>query len=217
MAVLDGSASPGAWLTPAGIAGMDSTGKLGAGGEFHKQATQWMTPNVPNGGRSLPQALVESKGTTPEGKKRTVGLESQVMYWPRPVVTDSLGARNATAQRSDSNSKHHSGVTLNDAIRMWPSPTQRDGDARRGVTNPDSEAWKNKVARGAVNAAGMLSDDLKSSAACWPTPTAMDSEAAGGRGCIEAGNRGNTLSNTSQLWPTPAARDYKSAQGGQQQ
>jgi hypothetical protein len=32
------------WNTPHGMAGTDASGKLGAGGEFAKQATQWPTP-----------------------------------------------------------------------------------------------------------------------------------------------------------------------------
>ena len=53
MAASDGSALRGdTWLTPHGMSGMEQeTGKAGAGGEFAKQATQWMTPCVPNGGR----------------------------------------------------------------------------------------------------------------------------------------------------------------------
>jgi hypothetical protein len=44
--------------------------------------------------------------------------------WPTPAVTDSFGARNRTSGRSDPNSKHHDGVTLNDAIVLWSTPTQ---------------------------------------------------------------------------------------------
>ena len=82
-------------------------------------------------------------------------------------------------------------ITL--AAQQWPTPAQRDGDARRGATNPESDAWKNKVSRGAVNAAGMLSDDLTSSATHWPTPVTSDakSQLGGGHerpdGCEDAG------------------------------
>ena len=45
------------------------------------EAAMWLTPNVPNGGRSVSAELVASKGTTEDGQKRTVGLESQTRYW----------------------------------------------------------------------------------------------------------------------------------------
>ncbi len=34
------------WKTPHGMSGMDQTGKLGGGGEFAKQATNWPTANA---------------------------------------------------------------------------------------------------------------------------------------------------------------------------
>ncbi|HWI10040.1 MAG TPA: hypothetical protein VNU48_01790 [Burkholderiaceae bacterium] len=71
------------------------------------------------------------------------------------------------------------GQNIREQAAQWPTPAQRDGDSRRGATSPDSDAWKNKVGRGAVNAAGMLSDDLKSSAVAWPTPRARDHKGGG--------------------------------------
>jgi hypothetical protein len=38
------------------------------------QARMWLTPTVPNGGRSVSAELVASKGMTEDGQKRTVGL-----------------------------------------------------------------------------------------------------------------------------------------------
>ena len=43
--------------------------------------TLWMTPNVPTGGRCVPEEVVLSKGSTKDGK-RTVGLESQCKFFP---------------------------------------------------------------------------------------------------------------------------------------
>ncbi|MDF3822977.1 hypothetical protein P3G55_23990, partial [Leptospira sp. 96542] len=51
--------------------------------------SQWMTPNVPNGGRHVPPELVASKGMTEDGQKRTVGLESQSKYWATPDCNTS--------------------------------------------------------------------------------------------------------------------------------
>lgn len=90
----------------------------------------------------------------------------------------------------------------------WTIPSARDGDPRRCPTKPDSKAWANKVARGSVNAAGMLSDDLSSSASAWPTPRAeerMQENSADGY---------LALSKATQAWPTSAARDFRSEEGG---
>lgn len=47
--------------------------------------------------------------------------------WPTAAVTDSNGARNKTSGRSNPNSKHHDGMTLNDAIVLWPTMRAADG------------------------------------------------------------------------------------------
>jgi len=60
--------------------------------------------------------------TTPE--HLTSGNESGL--WPTATVGDSKNAANRTATRHNPNSKHHSGTTLVDAVRMWPTPTAQD-------------------------------------------------------------------------------------------
>lgn len=191
------------------------------------QATHWMTPNVPNGGRKVSESLVNAKGMTEDGQKRTVGLESQSRYWPTPdvnsgnrdmskvdpeaqrrpdtkvtiglptiatmwptpsaaVMNDGESPETWHARAALLKAKHGNGngagLPLTVATVQWPTPAHRDGDPRRGATSPDSDAWKNKVARGEVNAAGMLSDDLKSSASAWPTPVSSDSRSQLGGG-----------------------------------
>lgn len=126
----------------------------------------------------------------------------QVTNWATPRATDGeKGGPNCRGGRGD--------PILAGQVCQWPTPSQRDGDARRGATNPESNAWKNKVARGAVNAAGMLSDDLKSSASAWPTPTAQDCEQSGSANAYHL-----TLYRSTKQWPTPAARDYRSESAG---
>ena len=39
---------------------------------------------------------------------------------------DAHGARNATSGRSNPDSHHHSGTTMNDAVREWAAPQARD-------------------------------------------------------------------------------------------
>jgi hypothetical protein len=60
--------------------------------------------------------------TTPE--HLTSGNESGL--WPTATAGDSKNAANRTATRHNPNSKHHSGTTLVDAVRMWPTPTAQD-------------------------------------------------------------------------------------------
>ncbi len=85
----------------------------------------------------------------------------------------------------------------------WPTASARDGDPRRGPTAPTSKAWLRKVARGAVNAAGLLSDDLSSSAAQWATPRAEE------RGQYNSRDNYEALSRQAAFWMTPSARDWK--------
>ncbi len=52
----------------------------------------------------------------------TAGTGSGSSRIPTPTVGDSKSAANATAGRTDPNSKHHSGTTLIDFVRTWPTP-----------------------------------------------------------------------------------------------
>lgn len=256
----DGSAGPGgAWLTPAGMAGMDHTGKAGAGGEFAQQATEWstpnaswfdrgqtspevwnqrmadrtargqatfatplhiqaeqamwptpdvcsgdrdmskvdpqrqkrpdtkvtiglptaaglwLTPNVPNGGRSVSEALVQSKGMTPEGEKKTVGLESQTRYWATPTASPNS----------------------NRGSKMAPS----HGDGHGLVLAGQAGQWEPSEAESSVGLA-------------WPTPRGTDGTKGGPN---QAGSKGDLMlpSAAAQFLPvsarpTPASRDYRS-------
>ena len=55
--------------------------------EFSSSRTGWMTPDVPNGGRTLSPEVVARKGATESGK-RQVGLENQSRNWPTPAAQD---------------------------------------------------------------------------------------------------------------------------------
>lgn len=81
------------WATPDCNTSTYSNGRMGP--NIREQASQWLTPNVPNGGRSVSAELVASKGMTEDGEKKTVGLESQTRHWPTPAARDSKGANSA--------------------------------------------------------------------------------------------------------------------------
>ena len=82
------------------------------------QVRMWLTPNVPNGGRSVPEALVQSKGTTEDGEKRTVGLESQTRYWATPTTNEHTGAGAGPNKTGAAN--------LRTQVDTWPTPAARD-------------------------------------------------------------------------------------------
>lgn len=115
-----GSASRGdGWATPDCNTSTYSNGKMGP--NIREQASQWLTPNVPNGGRSVPAELVASKGTTEDGEKRTVGLESQSKYWTTPQahdVTERGSGQQPTAKAGN--------ACLARDARTWPTPASRD-------------------------------------------------------------------------------------------
>jgi hypothetical protein len=67
--------------------------------------------------------------------------------WPRPTVSDANGARNRTSGRSNPESKHHDGVTLNDAIQIYfhlsPKTYQlgKPSSRERRSLNPHFVEW----------------------------------------------------------------------------
>ena len=86
------------------------------------EAAQWLTPNVPNGGRSVPLATVEVKGSTPEGK-RAVGLESQTRHWTTPQTHDVHPGNAARVRRYGTK---HGGANLTDDVQTFhPDPQSK--------------------------------------------------------------------------------------------
>lgn len=154
MGAAAGSAGRGeGWPTPRADSKpgerLDGTG----GKSLDVQGRMWLTPNVPNGGRSVPEALVQSKGTTDTGEKRTVGLESQSKYWATPTTNEHTGAGQAPNKTGAPN--------LRTQVDGWPTPRGTDGT------------------KGGPNQAGSKGDlMLPSAAAQWPTPAARDAKGA---------------------------------------
>jgi hypothetical protein len=68
------------------------------------EAHMRMKANMPGGPRLKPTSLTVM----------VKGIERGI--WPTPTVGDSKSARNATANRSNLSSKHHSGTTLTDSV-----------------------------------------------------------------------------------------------------
>lgn len=137
----------------------------------------WMTPNVPNGGRHVPPELVESKGMTEDGQKRTVGLESQSKYWATPdcnTATYSNGRfgpnirqqsstwTTPTATERSGQGERNKALILD--VKNWPTPQSSDEKRDRGSMEQKLR-WSKRP-----NASSELAID----AALWPTPAARD-------------------------------------------
>ena len=154
---------------------------MGGRDGFAGRGETWLTPNVPNGGRSVSAELVASKGTTADGEKRTVGLESQAKYWATPTSSDNS---NRTTQIAPSHGVTH-GLVLAGQAASWSA---------------------NSAATHSPNPAG-ATDVPTAKAMGWPTPRGTDGTKGGPN---QAGSKGDLmLPSAAAQWPTPAARDSK--------
>lgn len=92
----------------------------------------------------------------------------EVTLLPTPVTTDAAGARNATANRSNPDSRHHSGTTLTDAL--LPTVTA-SLVASGGSSSPN---WKrNRGSQVTLKDEIEKGDDVKN-LTLLPTPTVVD-------------------------------------------
>lgn len=152
---------------------------------------EWLTPNVPSGGRSVSAELVASKGTTLDGDKKTVGLESQTKHWMTPSVSNSQG-NEYTRDRGQEGQER---LTLTGQASQWPTPSAslvNDGE--------DPVTWnarRAKVQAQGINGNGM-GMPLTQAAQQWPTPESRDWRSESGSEEFVANrlsqSRGQTLS-----------------------
>lgn len=88
-----------------------------------------------------PTSQLAVNGGSQHPEKRKAGghgptLADEVEHLlPTPVVTDAAGTRNSTANRSNPNSRHHSGSTLTDVL--LPTPTTQDASNTGGPSQFD--------------------------------------------------------------------------------
>ena len=133
------------WSTPRASDGEKGSPNqaFGAGGvPLAAQTLQWSTPSVADvtGGRT-------SRSGDRKGELLLNSQAKAVASWPTPALTDSNGARNRTSGRSNPDSRHHDGVTLNDAIILYSLPaleTAPDGPTsspERRSLNPLFVEW----------------------------------------------------------------------------
>ena len=139
-----------------------------------------------------PTAQLAINGGSQHPDKRKAGghgptLADEVEHLlPTPTVADSRGTRNATSGRTDPDSKHHAGTTLNDLVfdgSLLPTPRASDtGTPGRRA----GEGWRPPLSQVVLP--------------LMPTPTAADSERTSTTYC-----RGNpTLHGAVSCPPSPA-------------
>lgn len=79
---------------------------FGAGGvPLPSQAAHWLTPNVPNGGRTTNHAEISGRTAMHDGKKVQIGLESQVAAWSTPTARMYKGGSLNSLTRKDGKSR----------------------------------------------------------------------------------------------------------------
>jgi hypothetical protein len=88
-------------------------------------AEQWMTPNVPNGGRAAHHAEITGKTATHNGKKVQIGLEHQARQWPTPGAGSDNSLRGGAQDPAVRRAGGHQ-VNLQDMACHWPTPCAVD-------------------------------------------------------------------------------------------
>jgi hypothetical protein len=115
------------------------------------QGALWKTPDVPNGGRSMPEGMTLT-GRKMDGTKGQVGLENQAKMWTTPSATDAnRGGIGITDGMS--------GSSLTQKVNQWPSPRVQSANGVSG------------------NQQG--GEDLQTTADKWPTPRSRDQKGGG--------------------------------------
>ena len=95
----------------------------------------WLTPTVPNGGRTMTPEMAMNGGYTPEGQKRQIGLENAVRYWPTPLASDAESAGGIGCW-----ARGKRGLALNTAVRLeFPTPGFNDFKSGKGYDHGDKK------------------------------------------------------------------------------
>lgn len=163
--------------------------RTGASGGSASRGDEWLTPNVPNGGRSVPEEIVAAKGATENGK-RTVGLESQSKFWTTPQAHD-VTERGSGQQPS---SKAGNACLARDA-RLWPTPVSNDDNK-----SPDAHlAMKARMKGGPRTQITSLSVLTQ----LWPTPRAAENGSDSGSTQRQQQGLNLGLKDAAKMWPTP--------------
>lgn len=146
--------------------------------------------------------------------RRTGGNGSS--SWPTSTGTD---AKSSGASGYSTESGRHSGTTLTDAIREWPTPSaepygtnQGGGMGRVGPVRPGLDTLAREWATPNAHERAQTPREvdhgiqLANQASVWSTPNAHDGRRPG---ADTESTQGANLSRDASSWGTPRARDAK--------
>lgn len=189
------------WMTPHGMAGRDASGKLGLGGEFAKQATNWPTPNA------NPDA--PNMSSTRENGRQAQRLTDQCLgsragMWTPPQAHDTAAG---DAGRVNRYGTEHGARNLTDDVMLWSTPNVPNGgrsvDAETVANRGNTENGKRQVG-------------LESEVRHWQSPQGRDSRSGIIRPQTAEKHLGSRPLNEQVLgnWNTPSATDSKGMNDG---
>lgn len=152
-----------------------------------------------------PTASVESTPSAAGSRARTSASRARVPAWTvsDPACGESMRAYLASFD-PDTRSWKTSGLCGLEDLPTFSETLPRSGSMLSGTLYLLPPLVR------------LTSVIVSGSSPLLPTPTAQDSESAGGAGCIARGKRGHSLTSAARLipTPTPTATEYGSNQGG---
>lgn len=155
-------------------------------------------PSLPKWGRLSNGAC----SARPMLERRT--NENGYSSWPSATVSDAASA----ARHTTKTRVMHSGTSLTDAMRLWPTP-----DAMVAQNGETAKTWlerRERIKAKGYNGNGM-GTPLTIAAAMWPTPTEDNANNSGGpsRSAGMQGRGFQDLTVAAAMWPTPAATEAR--------
>lgn len=163
----------------------------------------WPTPVVPDGGRSLPEEIVDARGTSPDGSKRQVVLETMVRYWPTPKAAQYGSSQNGINKDRPSAGTPSLETMASRGIGAWATPRSRDWKGGgKDCIDRQAQSWPTPRASSTTGQCdhGEGSPDLQTTALRWRTPQALSSDDSRMAGQCK-------LDLQAKLWPTPRASE----------
>lgn len=136
--------------------------------------------------------------------------------WLTSTKADAHGSRNRTLYRG-SESNHHDGVTLNDEVQNWKTPTdpmKAETWATPNVPNGGRAMSAEDVSSKGATENGKRQVPLEAQTKQWAAPRAITGGGESGQRKQELGrddSGGGDLQAQSQNWPTPMAQDCEQA------
>lgn len=145
-------------------------------------AAVWLTPNVPNGGRTAHHAEIQGATAYHKGKKVQLGLEHQASQW----ATQSDLSKRGGSQTAEKRRAGGHAVNIEDQAEYWTTPSCSDPH------------------RGGVITEAMTGTSLTQQVNAWPSPMARDYR-GGGNALTRADGktRLDMLDWAAEAWTSP--------------